>query len=538
YNQKSLTRWDTGSLSNHVADVDQQLDSSGGTRKDDPLMLLCNGQRIFIRGVNWGMDEGMLRCDRRGYESRLRMEKEMNFNLIRNWSGNLDKTEFYEICDEYGLLVWEEFGIANSLMPDDPIMWLANARDRFLRRRNHACVMLWCTANETMPQDPMLSEMPLMAESLDGTRLFLHSSTQTPPTSGDGPYEAEPPSFFFKNLAYGFRPELGSHTIPVVESMRRMMPHDKLWPVNEMWGLHDWWLGTEGNPGLSVATEKAIAGYGEPTGIEDFCRKAQMVNMEVFKAIYESWNDRLWNDCTGLMIWMSNPAWPSLAWNTYDYYLEPTAVYFACRKACEPVHIQWNAVTNQVKAINHSFAELKGLSAEAAVYNLNGTLAETRTAHVDCPANSAKDCMTLFEEDKAKPLSNVHFIRLALKDAAGKLLSTNFYWRGKEEWKYEALEHMPQASVTGTVSAAKDGHLKVDLVNSSPGIALMVRLKLVDEATGQLLAPVLYSDNYVSMAAQERIRIDIDLTRVKPQRAAKLIVEGWNTPPVELARRV
>ncbi|MCL2660997.1 MAG: discoidin domain-containing protein, partial [Acidobacteriaceae bacterium] len=133
YNQPSLTRWDTGSLSNHVADVDQQLNSSGGTRKDDPLMLLCNGQRIFIRGVNWGMDEGMLRCDRQGYESRLRMEKEMNFNLIRNWSGNLDKTEFYEICDEYGLMVWEEFGIANSLMPDDPIMWLANARDRFLR---------------------------------------------------------------------------------------------------------------------------------------------------------------------------------------------------------------------------------------------------------------------------------------------------------------------------------------------------------------------------------------------------------------------
>ena len=72
-----------------------------------------------------------------------------------------------------------------------------------------------------------------------------------------------------------------------------------------------------------------LQAYGAPKGIEDFCRKAQMVNMEVFKAIYEAWNDRMWNDCTGVMIWMSNPAWPSLTWNTYDYYMEPTAAYFA-----------------------------------------------------------------------------------------------------------------------------------------------------------------------------------------------------------------
>jgi len=81
-------------------------------------------------------------------------------------------------------MVWEEFGIANGLMPDDPGLWLANARDRFLRRRNHACILLWCTANETIPDDPILSEMPKMAEALDGTRLFLHCSTQTPPTNG------------------------------------------------------------------------------------------------------------------------------------------------------------------------------------------------------------------------------------------------------------------------------------------------------------------------------------------------------------------
>ena len=82
--------------------------------------FFCNGKRIFVRGVNWGMDEGdASRCE--GFRCRARMEKEMNFNLIRNWSGDLDKAEFYEVCDELGIMVWEEFGISNGLMPDDPL---------------------------------------------------------------------------------------------------------------------------------------------------------------------------------------------------------------------------------------------------------------------------------------------------------------------------------------------------------------------------------------------------------------------------------
>ena len=120
-----------------------------------------------------------------------------------------------------------------------------------------------------------------------------------------------------------------------------MMPHEKLWPINQTWATHDW-INAGGCGLCSQPTEEAIAAYGAPTGIEDFCRKAQMVNMETFKAIYESCNDKMWNDCTGVMIWMSNPCWPSLAWNTYDYYLEPTAAYFGCKKACEPIHVQWN----------------------------------------------------------------------------------------------------------------------------------------------------------------------------------------------------
>jgi hypothetical protein len=534
YNHKPLTVWDVSKLLNGIDAAEQDKADI-----HEPLQFSCNGKRIFVRGVNWGMDEGMLRCDRRGFENRVGMEKEMNFNLIRNWGGNLDKPEFYEVCDEYGLMVWEEFGMANSTMPDDPGMWLTNAHDRFLRRRNHACVVLWCAANESMPEDPMLSEMPKMAEALDGTRLFLESSIQIPPTNGDGPYDTRPPSYYFKDLARGFRPELGSATLPAVESMRRMMPHNKLWPINDMWSTHDWWIGSGwgDGPAFCFGTQKAIAAYGAPTGIEDCCRKAQMVNMEVFKAIYEAWNDRMWNDCTGVMIWMSNPAWPSLTWNTYDYYMEPTAAYFACRKACEPVHIQWNIATNSVKAVNCTSKELKGLTAEASIYNLDGSLFQTKSAKLDCPANSAHECLTLFVpgEDKMESLSDLHFIQLALKDGSGALLSSNFYWRSKTEWKYEELKGMKQVHLTGKVSETKDGHFTVELENPEANIVLMARLKLVDVATGKLVAPVLYSDNYFSLAPHETRRIEINLKNVHTSGAAKLILEGWNVPEVELA---
>ncbi len=533
YNQPSLTEWDFNKTVNFAGHLD--------AKSQQPLEIRCNGKRIFARGADWGMDEGMLRCDRQGFEDRLRMEKDMNYNLLRNCLGNVDKEEFFDVCDEYGLMVWEEFGIHYSIMPDDPVIWLRNARDRFLRRRNRACVVLWCTSNEDIPLDPFLTEMPKMAAALDGTRQFLHASTQMPPINGDGPYDTRPPSYYF-NFAHGFRPELGSPTIPPVESMRRMMPWNKLWPVSQAWGQHDWWLktGWGAGEGLCDATQRAIAKYGAPSGIEDCCRKAQMVNMEVFKAIYESWNHRMWDDCTGVMIWMSNPAWPSLTWNTYDYYLEPTAAYFAIKKACEPIHIQWNIATNQVKAINCTAADLKGLSAEATVYNFDGTVFQTKSANLDCAANNTHECMTLFASDDEKlvNLSNIHFIGLALKDGAGKLLSSNFYWRSKTEWKYEELESMPKGKLTGTVSGVRDGKLSVDLENPTSGVILMARLKMVDEKTGLLLAPVLYSDNYLSLAPHESRRIDISLKDAHPHGTVKIVVEGWNLDPMELAKSI
>jgi hypothetical protein len=242
------------------------------------------------------------------------------------------------------------------------------------------------------------------------------------------------------------------------------------------------------------------------------------------------------------MIWMSNPCWPSLTWNTYDYYLEPTAAYFGIKKACEPIHIQWSMSSNNVKVVNCTLKDLKGLSAEAHVYNLDGSLHLKKSLALDCPSNSVHQCFNLFEDDdpKSPSLSDVHFIRLELKDAGGHLLSNNFYWRAKEVWKYQDLSAMGKVKVSGTVKKAQDGDtckLTVNVGNANKAVALMTRLKLEDPASGLLVAPILYSENYFSLTPGESRLITIDFRAQKVLgREVKVMVEGWNVTPTELAR--
>ena len=94
---------------------------------------------------------------------------------------------------------------------------------------------------------------------------------------------------------------------------------------------------------------------------------------------------------------------------------------------------------------------------------------------------------------------------------------------------------MKQGRVTGAASQIKDRQLTADLKNPTDAVVLMVRLKLVDLATGLLAAPVLYSDNYFSLAPGESRSIGIDLRAIQPGATLKLMVEGWNIAPAELA---
>ena len=159
-----------------------------------------------------------------------------------------------------------------------------------------------------------------------------------------------PPKFYFSQRATPqLHSELGMPNIVTLDSLRLMMPEQAMWPQGDMWGLHDFSLqGAQGGALVRWnASKKATAARTtSPTG----STLAQFVNYEGYRAMFEAQS----KNRMGLLIWMSHPAWPSFVWQTYDYYFEPTAGYFGVKKASEPLHIQWNPVTDNVEVVNYS----------------------------------------------------------------------------------------------------------------------------------------------------------------------------------------
>ena len=497
--------------------------------EDNNLRLFINGHPLVIRGGNWGMAESMLRCDKAGYDLRVKLHKDMNLNMIRNWVGMVGDDEFYEACNKYGIMIWDDFWLANPLDGPDPkdnAMFLSNVKDKIKRVRNHASLALWCGRNEGFPNAYLDSAMKDETTRLDGSRHYVSSSADRPVT-GLGPYEIKDPKWYFEQRGTTFHTEQGLIAVPTIEGIREMMPEEYVWPISDMWGKHDW---TQAR--VKIYSDDLDRSYGKAISLLDFHKKAQMMNTEGPKAMMETWQS---NRGAGGIVWMTHPAWPSFICQTYDYYFEPTAAYFALKKGSEPVHVLWRADNEKVQVVNNTLHTIKDVSVQAFIYNMDGKLILKKTGTGAATTNSVVD---MFALAYPKGLTEVHFIKLELKDRTGRILSENFYWRGTSYMNYTALAKMGKANLTGKATIDKRDSLtvmKVTLSNNNSGMAVMVRLKLLKKETGKRVLPVFYEDNYISLVPGESKTIHInfedkDLGIEEPQ----LMIEGWNQQEKEI----
>jgi hypothetical protein len=360
-------------------------------------------------------------------------------------------------------------------------------------------------------------------QELDGTRYYLPDSNAGVVT-GNAVYGPMAPEWYFKNKGVTLQSELGLVCVPPIESMRLMMPEKDLWPINEMWALHDYFQDR-----CRDYTRIIHDSYGPPADIADFCEKAQMVNMETSKAMLECWRSRRGS---GGLVWMTQPAWPSLICQLYDYYLNPTAAYFGVKKACEPVHILWNPDLNQVQVANDTLNDFTGLKAEASIYDLDGNSKFDQNSTIDIKSGSTATCFPL---DFSQATSAVQFIKLKLSNG-NRVVSDNFYWHGSTGHNYTALSGMTHVRLTGRVENVADAEnsdsstLKVTVANPNPAIALMVCLKVVRHNAGQdRVLPIYYQDNYFSLLPQETKTISIQFSK-KSLGDGKpvVVVQGWN----------
>ncbi len=488
------------------------------------LRLFVNGRRLIARGGNWGFSESMLRYRAREYDAALRYHREMNFNMVRNWVGQIGEDAFYEACDRHGIIVWQDFWLANPWdgpIPENNAMFLANGHDLVSRIRNHACLGIYCGRNEGYPPPALESGIRSILAELHPDLPYIPSSADDV-VSGHGPYHTLTAIEYFKTSDVKLHSEIGAPNIPPLESVEAMMPASALWPQGLEYGLHDFTL--QGAQGAQSLLNLISNVYGGATNGKDWIALAQFLNYDTYRAMFEAQS----RDRMGVLLWMSHPCWPSFVWQTYDFYLEPTAAYFGSKKACEPIHIQWNPLTDKVEVVNYSAGTLRGLQATARLLNPDGTVVWTKSASLDSTEDSNSAVLAM---EYPSSLALIHFCRLTLQQG-DRVLSTNTYLRAREADNLRAIRTLGNAKVTGTTTRRQQGDtwaLSTDLHNTSTTAALLVRVKAVGERDGQRILPAIYDDNYITLLPQERrtLRTELRQSDTRGQQP-HIQVEGFN----------
>jgi len=498
------------------------------------LVIKVNGVRIAARGGNWGMDDSRKRVSREHLEPFFRLHREAHLNIIRNWVGQNTEETFYELADEYGMMVWNDFWASTqdyNVEPQDVPLFLANARDVVRRFRNHPSIILWCGRNEGVPQ-PVLNEglIDVFREE-DGTRYYTPGSNRID-LRNSGPYLYQDPVLYYTTLDKGFSVELGIASLSTLESLRASIAPADQWPVSDAWAYHDWHQ--SGNGDVHPFVQHMEQQFGAAGTMEDFERKAQMLNYVDHRAIFEGFNQHLFSPNSGRMLWMTQPAWPSNNWQILSSDYDTQASFYGVKKACEPLHIQLDLSNYMVTAVNTTGDPAKGLRTKATVYAISGKELFTRDMPFDLPANEASplfalDLAPLFAQEQAV------LVLLEMTDKNGATISRNVYWLAGEESGYRKLSAMPAGQISlDTTAREVDGESTVDVVLSNRGTVpvLATKLTLRNAATHERILPAYYSDNYVSLLPGETLQVNIRYpASISGKKVSPEIgVRGWNIP--------
>ena len=517
---------------------------------DQSRIFYVNGKRLFIRGSNW-IPEAMLRTSKERTYTQLRYTRQAGINLLRLWGGGISESDyFFDLCDEMGFLVWHEFWMTGDTNPPvDTAVYFGNVRSTIERIRNHPSLAYYVSSNE---QDNILDIKPIL-DNLDGTRGYQFQSECCGVHDGS-PYKYENPMQYYDNTASsrgsridGFCPEYGTACLPVIESLRKMMPEEDLWPINK----NTWdYLDGNGFHNITTKNETAIEQYGKPENIEDYAQKGQLVGAVAYRSIWENWNynkyeygDRF---ASGILFWYHNSPVPQVCSRMWDWYLEPTAALYFAQDALEPVHAQFDFIKNTVSVYNELYQDFEGLKVNFRLLNMDmETLLEKET-HVNLDEDAvANDVLKI--DIPSEKLSPVHFIKLEVYDKEDNLISETFYWRSKDKYEgpwtvggpihggFESFSELPKTRLDYRVKKKKENGktiYTVNLSNKTDKLAFFNRLKLVDSKDGSLVSPAFYSDNYFSLLPGETKDVTVELLSDKLNCVIEL--EGFNVDKLTL----
>jgi exo-1,4-beta-D-glucosaminidase len=522
-------------------------------------LFRVNGKPILIRGAGWSQDM-LLREDPAQLENQFRLVRDMHLNTIR-LEGKLETENFFQLADQQGILVmlgwcccdqWEHW---EDWTPENYSVAAESLRSQMLRIRHHAGLLVWLNGSDNAPPAFVESAyLKIEAETHWPNPTLSAASTQNTSPSGKngvkmlGPYDWVDPSYWYVDTnkyggAYGFNTETSpGPAIPSLASIHKFIPSDQLWPQNATWAYH---FGGGEFSELTVFDEAMKATYGQPHSAEDYVRIAQTMSYDSERSMYEAYGRNKYTS-TGVIQWMLNNAWPSMIWHLYDYYLEADGGYFGAKKACEPLHIQYSYDDHSIVVVNSTYQLSPMITADVHFYDANLKPLFKDQKQLQAAADSSTRAFAI-PGDAFNAGSKIYFADLTLRNAKGEVLSHNFYWIPSKlstfDWNKTDYTHTPASEhedLTALLSLPKANlQTQVRMGDSSDGRKIELRLQNPSNAlafqvsfaartkSGDLIAPVLWSDNYIELMPGESRTITAILPKDAPENP-DVLLSGWN----------
>ena len=547
--------------------------------------FVINGKPVLLRGAGWTPDM-FLRDDPKRMETEFSYIVNLGLNTIRT-EGKLEDARFYDLADREGIMIlagwmccdkWESAAKTGGEPWDaqDEKVAAASMASEARLLRNHPSVIGFLIGSDHAPPpavakmyvDTLQTEdwpLPIIAAASD------EATADTGPSGMKmlGPYAWVPPAYWYADKlggAFGFNSEASAGpSIPRLDDLTRMLSPQELealWKYPEVRQYHAaaaWSiLATIASFDTALATR-----YGAPGSLADYIAKSQLENYDNVRAQFEAFNAHMdaAKPSTGVIYWMLNNAWPSLHWHLYDYFLNPAGAYFGAKKANEPRHVQYSYDTRAIVVINHTLTSQHGLQATIRVHNPDGSVPyERRLRDIDLAGNRTRQLATL---PALAGLSRTYFIELELASADGKPISRNVYWLSTQtdelDWAHSneyitpttryadltPLQSLPAATSEVRAIVRHEGTEDIATVTltvppSSSAVALFQHVSIRRSAGGELMLPILWNDNDVTLWPGESLTLTAQFAT--PGAAAPVVeVSGWNVPtrsvPVAVASR-
>ncbi len=330
--------------------------------------LKVNGIPVYMKGSNWVPVDCFTGCvTTEKYKRLIQQAVDANVNVLRVWGGGIyEKDTFYDLCDEMGVMVWQDLMFACADIPEDDETFVKNASEEIeyqvKRLRNHPSLVYWCGGNEKtgstgakIVRGDWFVNVILrgIVGNFDSSRPFAKQSpcslTDVANDMSSGETHKNSFELTIKDGFAKYRKNVSQNTVPFISESALMGPHsrqtfekifpeDKLWPINEYWEdrLMENPYAAIKLPFANLEYKFAKELYGEPKNLDDFIAKGMLMHAQVLKC--EGEYQRAGKGKTsGFLNWMYSEIWPSGTWAVIDYYTEPKEVYYQMKKSFAPI---------------------------------------------------------------------------------------------------------------------------------------------------------------------------------------------------------